>query len=132
MLHSRPCTLNCYVLSYITTDGQSASLSWNKAPIWSLRPDLYYCLTISVFGYGAPSLTRGRVCLLNVQYTIYFTVSDLRPGPCIYIPQEQGGPVIPPDTGFRLFQTAAFRISLSYKHSAPIPQKTLLRYCCVT
>jgi hypothetical protein len=24
---------------YITTDGQSASLSWNKAPIWSLRPD---------------------------------------------------------------------------------------------
>jgi hypothetical protein len=36
----------------------------------------------------------------------YFTVSDLRlpqpggPGPCIYIPQEQGGPVIPPATGF--------------------------------
>jgi hypothetical protein len=29
--------------SYITTDGQSASLSWNKAPIWGLRPDLYYC-----------------------------------------------------------------------------------------
>jgi hypothetical protein len=26
--------------SYITTDGQSASLSWNKAPIWGLRPDL--------------------------------------------------------------------------------------------
>jgi hypothetical protein len=26
-------------LSYITTDGQSASLSWNKAPIWDLRPD---------------------------------------------------------------------------------------------
>jgi hypothetical protein len=22
---------------------QSASLSWNKAPIWGLRPDLYYC-----------------------------------------------------------------------------------------
>jgi hypothetical protein len=29
--------------SYVTTDGQSASLSWNKAPIWGLRPDLYYC-----------------------------------------------------------------------------------------
>jgi hypothetical protein len=28
--------------SYITTDGQLASLSWNKAPIWGLRPDLYY------------------------------------------------------------------------------------------
>jgi hypothetical protein len=28
--------------SYITTDGQSASLSLNKAPIWGLRPDFYY------------------------------------------------------------------------------------------
>jgi hypothetical protein len=41
------------------------------------------------FLYGASSLTRGRVCLLqctmyNVQYTIYFTVSGLRPGTCIY------------------------------------------------
>jgi hypothetical protein len=27
--------------SYVTTDGQSASLSWNKAPIWDLRPDFY-------------------------------------------------------------------------------------------
>jgi hypothetical protein len=40
--------------------------------------------------------------MYNVQYIINFTVSDLRlpqPGgtsPCIYIPQEQGGPVIPP------------------------------------
>jgi hypothetical protein len=34
--------------SYVTTDGQSASLSWNKAPIWGLRPDIYYFLTISV------------------------------------------------------------------------------------
>jgi hypothetical protein len=33
--------------SYITTDGQSASLSWNKAPIWGLRPDLDYCLTVA-------------------------------------------------------------------------------------
>jgi hypothetical protein len=36
----------------------------------------------------------------------YFTVSDSRhlqpggPGPRVYIPQEQGGPVIPPCTGF--------------------------------
>jgi hypothetical protein len=25
--------------SYITTDSQSASLSWNKAPTWGLQPD---------------------------------------------------------------------------------------------
>jgi hypothetical protein len=29
--------------SYIMTDGQSASLSWNKAPTWGLQPDFYYC-----------------------------------------------------------------------------------------
>jgi hypothetical protein len=27
--------------AYITTDSQSTSLSWNKAPIWGLRPDIY-------------------------------------------------------------------------------------------
>jgi hypothetical protein len=26
----------------LTTNIQSASLSWNKAPIWGLRPDFYY------------------------------------------------------------------------------------------
>jgi hypothetical protein len=30
---------------YVTTKGQSASLSWNKAPILGLRPDFYYCQT---------------------------------------------------------------------------------------
>jgi hypothetical protein len=34
--------------SYVTSDSQSASLSWNKAPIWGLRPDIYYFLTITV------------------------------------------------------------------------------------
>jgi hypothetical protein len=29
------------------TDGQPASLSWNKAPIRGLRPDLDYCLTVA-------------------------------------------------------------------------------------
>jgi hypothetical protein len=57
----------CYVYqiqSYIATDGQSISKSWCRAStgahdqifitLWQLR---------SCF-YGAPSLTRGRVCLL--------------------------------------------------------------------
>jgi hypothetical protein len=50
--------------SYVTTDGQSANLSWNKAPIWGLRPDLYYCQTVAGLWCGARSLTRGRVCCL--------------------------------------------------------------------
>jgi hypothetical protein len=33
--------------SYVTTDGQSASLSWHKAPIWGLRPDFYYCQAVA-------------------------------------------------------------------------------------
>jgi hypothetical protein len=31
--------------SYVTTDGQSASLPWNEAPVWGFRPDFYYCQT---------------------------------------------------------------------------------------
>jgi hypothetical protein len=33
--------------SYVTTDGQSASLSWNKGPIWGLWPDLYFRMTVA-------------------------------------------------------------------------------------
>jgi hypothetical protein len=33
--------------SHVTTDDQSASFSWNKAPIWGLRPDFHYCQTIA-------------------------------------------------------------------------------------
>jgi hypothetical protein len=53
--------------SYITTDGQSTSLSWCQAPIWDQRPIfIFLSLIISrqlwVCWWGAPSLTRGRVC----------------------------------------------------------------------
>jgi hypothetical protein len=45
--------------SYVTTDGQSASLSWNKAPIWGLRPDFYYCQTVAdLLMWGALSDKR--------------------------------------------------------------------------
>jgi hypothetical protein len=40
-------TLSLESESHFTTDGQPASLSWNKAPFWGLRPDLYYCLTVA-------------------------------------------------------------------------------------
>jgi hypothetical protein len=45
--------------SYITTDGQSASLSWNKAPVWGLRPDFCYCQTTAgLLMWGALSDER--------------------------------------------------------------------------
>jgi hypothetical protein len=33
--------------SYITTDGQLASLSWCQAPIWGPRPNFYYSQTVA-------------------------------------------------------------------------------------
>jgi hypothetical protein len=45
--------------SHVTTDGQSASLSRNKAPIWDLRPDFYYCQTVAgLLMWGALSDER--------------------------------------------------------------------------
>jgi hypothetical protein len=39
------CRLSLESESYVTTDDQWDSLSWNKAPIWGSRPDFYYCQT---------------------------------------------------------------------------------------
>jgi hypothetical protein len=59
--------------SYVTTDGQSASLSWNKAPIWGLRQDLHYCMAVAGCWCGALALTRGRICrLAESQSTVRF------------------------------------------------------------
>jgi hypothetical protein len=84
--------------------------------VWQLR----------VSWYSAPSLTRGWVCNLLVQLLLglaravtlgsksrktrdHILLSDLRlpqlggPDSRIYIPREQGGPVIPPGTAFLVF-----------------------------
>jgi hypothetical protein len=78
---------------------------------------------------GAPFLTRRRVCNLLVQFTVILGPKSRRthdhslrshlkfpqpggPGSRIYISQEQGGPVIPPGTGFpfcRLLRLAGQR-----------------------
>jgi hypothetical protein len=80
--------------SYVTTDGQSASLIWNIAPIWSLRPDLYYCQTLAgllMWGVLSDERTglsfafsagprRRRYSRIRVPWDsrTYFTVSDSR------------------------------------------------------
>jgi hypothetical protein len=54
------------VQSCVTTDGQSASLSWNKALIWGLRPDLYFCQRVAgLLMWGALS-DEGRVGRLQL------------------------------------------------------------------
>jgi hypothetical protein len=92
---------------------------------------------------AAHFLTRGRVCLLQLVQVLasavnswvrvprisrsYFTASDSRllqpggAGPRIYIPREQGGPVIPSGTGFpfrRLLRLAG----LQWRYSNPPPR----------
>jgi hypothetical protein len=65
--------------SYVTTDGQPASLSWNKAPIWVLggalsdeRSGLSF---VCAAGPCQRSFSRVRV---PWDLRPYFTVSDLR------------------------------------------------------
>jgi hypothetical protein len=78
--------------SYVTTESQPVSLSWNKAHIWDLRPDFYYCLNGAGFlMWGALSDERTSLsftfaagprqfsyCRVRVpRYSwSYFTVSD--------------------------------------------------------
>jgi hypothetical protein len=57
----------------------------------------------------------------------YFTVSDSRhpqpgwQGPHIYVPQEQGGPVTPPGTGFP-FRHLLRLTGLRRRYSNPLPR----------
>jgi hypothetical protein len=122
--------------SYVTTGGQSASLSWYKALIRGLRPDFYfrteYVWQLRSWFRGAPSLTKGRVCLLYVPRSLsrvlvpwdlqpYFTVSDLR------LPFSS-----PPTTHrvtVEVFDPASTRVNwtLLYNHFARTTQKTA--YC---
>jgi hypothetical protein len=58
-------------VSYITTDGQSASLSWCQTPIWGLRPEFYYCQTIAgllMWGALSDEKTGLSLTMYNVQY----------------------------------------------------------------
>jgi hypothetical protein len=82
------------VESYVKTDGQSASVSWNKPPIWGLRPDFYYCQRITgllmwrslsdermglSFTIAAGSRQRSHFRVrVPWESRPYFTVSDLR------------------------------------------------------
>jgi hypothetical protein len=52
--------------SHVTTNGRSVSTSWVSSPLWALQPDTNSVWNLLFYLCGAPSLTRGRVCLLPV------------------------------------------------------------------
>jgi hypothetical protein len=62
--------------SYVTTDGQSASLSWNKTPIWGLRRDFYYCMTVAgLLMWGALCNKRTNLLLPMSQVKVKVKVT---------------------------------------------------------
>jgi hypothetical protein len=88
------------------TDGQSASLSWCQAPIWSPWPDFFWVWRLRFCWCGAPSLKRGWDSDLLVQWLLdlvrAFTLASKfrRTHNLILLshfrlPQEQVGPVLP-------------------------------------
>jgi hypothetical protein len=105
---------------YLQSVGQSALVSGSH--LEPMTRFLFYVWQLRISCCGAPSLTRGWVYNLLVQLllglaravtlgsksrrtqTIFYSHLRLHqpggPGPRIYIPQKQGGLVIPPDTGF--------------------------------
>jgi hypothetical protein len=49
------------------SNGQSASLAWNEAPTWGLRPDFHYCQTVAgLLMWGAVFDVRRRICCLQL------------------------------------------------------------------
>jgi hypothetical protein len=67
------------------TNGQSASVSWNKAVIWGLQPGFYYCQTgagLLMWGtrFDAAGPRQHSHSCVRVPWDSrpYFTVSDSR------------------------------------------------------
>jgi hypothetical protein len=129
--------------SFVTTDGQSASLSSCQAPIWGPRRDFLLlsdscgCVDVGrplgekmglsfTIAAGPRQRSHSRVRVSRDSWP-HFTASDSRfpqpggPGPRIYMPQEEGGPVIPPGTGFP-FRSLVRISGLGWRYSNPLPR----------
>jgi hypothetical protein len=136
--HLLPCSHAHWMTAGLQlTHGQSQSQdkimlrrTVSLAQSWAQDQSFVTVTQLLICWCGTPFLTRGRICRLQLLLVLassvrvtrdswpYFTVSDLRlpqtggSGPCIYVPQEQGGPVIPPGTGLpfrRLLRLAGQR-----------------------
>jgi hypothetical protein len=94
-----------------------------RRSVWRENGSATYncCWSLSVQSFLGPSPAG----LVTTFYCLRFeTPPTWRLSPRTYIPQEQGGPVIPPGTGFpfcRLLQLAGLR----WRYSNPPPRGTL-------
>jgi hypothetical protein len=74
---------------------------------WNLLYNCFWALTRAVALRSKSRRTRNHILLFHLRLP-----QPGGPGPCIYIRQQQGGPVIPPGTGFpfcRLLRLAGLR-----------------------
>jgi hypothetical protein len=129
--------------SYVTTDGQSASLSWNKAPIWGLRPDFHDCQTVAgllMWGALSDEMTglsftsaadprQGSLSRVQVPWYSwpYYTLSDLRL------------PFSSPPTSCRVTvevlepaSSVPYKPSTRTTHRTHLLMYTCLHFCCLT
>jgi hypothetical protein len=72
------------VRSYFTTDSQSGSMSWCRAPFVALASSYYFCRYVAARNLqsslcGAPFLTRGRVCSLECNHSVVPVAQNLLP-----------------------------------------------------
>jgi hypothetical protein len=56
-------------------------MSWYRAPLWALRPDITSCWNVAVWNLrscfcGASSLTRGRVSTLHFNHLMVRVVQN--------------------------------------------------------
>jgi hypothetical protein len=107
----------CQSQSYVTTDSQCSSLSWCQPAFWAQDQIFVTVRHFRVCCCGAPSLMRGRVCRLQLllvlasavilgsdsrgthDHILLFQIQyspNLEGQVPVFIPQEQGGRVIPP------------------------------------
>jgi hypothetical protein len=82
---------SCQSQSCVTTDGQSASLSWRQAPIWDLRP-IFFLTAAGLLMWGALSDERTGLSftVYNVQYIYILHVITW-----MYIHSRQNASVCP-------------------------------------
>jgi hypothetical protein len=68
---------------------------------------------------GSPQLSSSPAGLMTTFYYLRFeTPRTEGPGPLFYIPQEQGGPLVPPGTGFQ-FRRLLRLAELRWRYSKP-------------
>jgi hypothetical protein len=79
--------------SYVKTDGQSASVSWNIAPIWGLQPEVGSVFCICCWFLPAQSFSgRSPLGLETIFYCLTFETSHFV---ATYDSQGHGGGIRP-------------------------------------